>query len=170
MRMSTIARLLVIGAFGWVAAIVLAPIAIGADNGAARACATVVYAAGSLVCHQLPARSFHVAGQPFAVCGRCTGLYVSALAGGLLALMGSRRIPVDDRSALAIAAVPTGLSWGLEHLGIAAQSNAIRAAAALPLGFTAAWVVITLLRTAETSGQIPAASDQRPALKEEGLP
>ena len=155
--MSTIAWLLVGGVLAWVAAIVLAPIAIASGSPVARACATATYAAGSFVCHQIPERSFHIAGRQFAVCGRCTGLYVSALAGGVLALVFRRRLPIDDRMALAIAAIPTGLSWGLEHIGLAAQSNTIRAAAALPLGFAAAWVVIALLTESE---QRPASSRQ----------
>ncbi len=28
------------------------------------------------VCHQIPARSFHLLGEPLAACARCTGLYV----------------------------------------------------------------------------------------------
>ena len=48
----------------------------------------------------------------------------------------------------------------LEHIGIAAQSNVIRAAAALPLGFTAAWIVIAMLMTAGTQ---PRASSRQPA-------
>jgi uncharacterized membrane protein len=143
--MSTIACVLVAGVLAWVAAIVFAPLAIGSASPVARACAAATYAAGSFVCHQIPERSFHIAGRQFAVCGRCTGLYVSALTGGVLALVLRRRFPVDDRIALAVAAIPTGLSWGLEHVGLVAQSNAIRAAAALPLGFAAAWVVIALL-------------------------
>lgn len=157
MRMSTIAWLLVAGVLAWVAAIVFAPVAIGSGSAVARACAAATYAAGRFVCHQIPERSFHIEGRQFAVCGRCTGLYVSALAGGVIALILRRRFPVDDRIALAVAAIPTGLSWGLEHIGLAAQSNTIRAVAALPLGFAAAWVVIALLLE---SGQRPASSRQ----------
>ena len=153
--MRTIAGVLVVAAAAWVGAIVLAPIAGHSPNGVLRGCAALTYAAGSLVCHQIPARSFHLAGGQLAVCGRCTGLYVSALAGGILALLTSRRAPFTDRSLLAMAAIPTALSWTLEHVGIAAQSNAIRALAALPLGFVAAWVVIGMLRE-----QPPAASRQ----------
>jgi len=152
-RLSTIAYVLVLGAVAWVIAIVMAPLAIASGSGVARACASATYAAGSFVCHQIPARSFHIAGRQFAVCGRCTGLYVSALAGGALALLFRRRLPIDDRTALAVAAIPTALSWGLEHVGLAAQSNAIRAAAALPLGFAAAWVVILLLLEADRRQQ-----------------
>ena len=28
------------------------------------------------VCHQIPARSFHLLGEPLAACARCTGLYI----------------------------------------------------------------------------------------------
>ena len=143
--LTTVAWLLVALGAVWVGAIVFAPIGIASSSTAARACAPATYAAGTFVCHQIPARSFHLAGQPFAVCGRCTGLYVSALAGGFAALVTWRRLPIDDRWLLAMAAVPTALSWTVEHVGIAAQSNAIRAAAALPLGFAGAWVVIGLL-------------------------
>ena len=144
-RTTTIARVLVLGGALWVCAIVLAPIAMASTSDFAHACAVAVYAAGSFVCHQIPERSFHLAGRQLAVCGRCTGLYVAALAGGVAALVAWRRAAIDDRTLLAIAALPTAVSWGLEHGGIAAQSNAIRAIAALPLGVAAAWVVIGLL-------------------------
>jgi uncharacterized membrane protein len=156
--MKPLAQVLVIAAAVWVAAIFLAPLAIGSTNQAARMCAVATYAAGSFVCHQLPDRSFHVAGRQLAVCGRCTGLYVSALAGALAALLISLRGKssgvgtwrLSDRALLAIAAVPTALSWGLEHAGLAAQTNTIRAIAALPLGFAAAWVVVRMLSESPT--------------------
>ena len=34
-----------------------------------------IYKAFSYLCHQIPERSFHLAGHQFAVCSRCTGLY-----------------------------------------------------------------------------------------------
>src|SRR5947207_11465936 len=37
--------------------------------------AAPIYKTFSLVCHQIPERSFHLAGYKFAVCSRCTGLY-----------------------------------------------------------------------------------------------
>src|SRR5438552_2016659 len=37
-----------------------------------------VYAIGSLVCHQLPERSFHLESVPLPVCARCTGIYAGA--------------------------------------------------------------------------------------------
>lgn len=146
----------------WVAAIVAAPVAAGSRHDAPVVCALATYTAGSFVCHQRPERSFHIAGRPLAVCGRCTGLYVSGLAGGVAMLLagaaGKPRSTSHDRPLLCAAAVPTALSWSLEHAGLAAQSNAIRAAAALPLGFAAAWVVVALLlcSAAPTHGAGPA--------------
>src|SRR5207253_5461403 len=37
--------------------------------------AFTIYKTFSFVCHQIPERSFHLAGHCFAVCSRCTGLY-----------------------------------------------------------------------------------------------
>lgn len=146
--MRAVAQAIVLGGALWAIAVVAAPVAITSPHAAIALPAAAVYAAGSAVCHQIPVRSFHLAGRPLAVCGRCTGLYLSALAGGLLALAFTGGAPtrrIDDRLLLAVAALPTALSWSLEHAGLAAQSNVIRAAAALPLGFAAAWVVIGML-------------------------
>jgi uncharacterized membrane protein len=38
----------------------------------------------SPVCHQIPNRSFHLAGHPLAVCSRCTGIYLGFLFGVML--------------------------------------------------------------------------------------
>ncbi len=35
----------------------------------------LIYLFFSPACHQLPERSFHILGKPFAVCSRCTGIY-----------------------------------------------------------------------------------------------
>jgi uncharacterized membrane protein len=107
------------------------------------------YLVGSLVCHQRPERSFHVAGIQLPVCARCTGLYVSGTAGVLLAgvlfragrpapggrLRSTGRFAASDwRAWLTVAALPTGATWAAEWVGIGNPSNVVRAAAALPLG------------------------------------
>lgn len=46
------------------------------------------HAIGYAVCHQIPARSFHLAGQALPLCARCTGIYLGTLLGiGGLALL-----------------------------------------------------------------------------------
>ena len=43
-----------------------------------------IYLVFSGVCHQIPERSFALAGFPFAVCHRCSGIYLGLLAGSLI--------------------------------------------------------------------------------------
>jgi uncharacterized membrane protein len=148
-----LARALVIGLTLWVAAIVAAPIAIGSRHRLIAAPAAAVYAAAGLVCHQRPERSFSILHRQLAVCARCTGLYASALAGALIAFASPRRHTHAGtaRWLILFMAIPTGLSWGIERVGIAHIGNATRALLALPLGAVAAWVVVSLMR--EHDGQ-----------------
>src|ERR1051325_12251048 len=64
--------LISIGSLLFIAAIVGAPVAL---NSGYLLIALPIYHAFSLVCHQIPERSFFIAGHPFAVCARCFGLY-----------------------------------------------------------------------------------------------
>jgi uncharacterized membrane protein len=119
--------------------------------------AAVLYAAGALICHQLPDRSFHLQAFQLPVCARCVGLYGGAAAGSLAGAvaLGRRwlaRPPLlSTRSmkwlATGVAAMPTlatfALEWGLGW----PMSNDVRAIAALPLGFAVAFVVVTALPT-----------------------
>lgn len=136
-----------IGAALWVAVILIAPAALGSSHPNVSACAAAVYAAGSYICHQRPERSFHIAGHKMPVCARCTGLYVSAAVAVPLAVL--LAAPLTGRRArwiLAAAALPTAITWLLEYAGVMPFGNAARAVAALPLGFAAAWLVVTQCR------------------------
>jgi uncharacterized membrane protein len=50
-----------------------------------------VYSFFSRICHQDPARSWHIAGEPFAVCIRCTAIYFAFAAALWLGIRGSVR-------------------------------------------------------------------------------
>jgi uncharacterized membrane protein len=136
---------LTIASIGWVAAILFAPFGL-ADGSIASA---LTYYAASLVCHQRPERSFHLAGVAMPVCARCLGLYASAAAGALAASTlasphaGSARAA---RIVLALAAVPTFLTLAIEWTGLAPTTPMLRALAALPLGWCAAWIIVRMLR------------------------
>jgi uncharacterized membrane protein len=121
---------------GWTVWLVLAPLlpAWGA---------VPAYVLGSLICHQLPDRSFHIDGAQLPVCARCFGLY----AGAAVAAIGSWMAPNTLRRALAgagagavllIAVMPTAATVVAEWLDISRSSNAVRAFAGLPLGGAAA--------------------------------
>src|SRR5215510_4200237 len=78
-------HLLTIGSVGWVVTLALATyIASRSTIGiAAYGFSAAVYQVGSLVCHQLSERSFHVWGAQLPVCARCTGLYTGAAAAAI---------------------------------------------------------------------------------------
>ncbi|MGI8918449.1 MAG: DUF2085 domain-containing protein [Pyrinomonadaceae bacterium] len=80
----------------------------------------ILYQAFSYVCHQQPERSFFIAGQPLAVCARCTGVYAGfALTTLLYPLFTSlRRTNPPERKWLFIAVAPLAIDFGLGFLGI----------------------------------------------------
>lgn len=140
--------LVIAGVVAWVAALVAAPYTLARpDPSAGVALAAVgVYGVGSLICHQQPARSFHPWGRKLPVCARCAGLYAGAFA-GLLFLpwpAGARR----TRAVIALTAAPTAVIFGTEILGVWDPGNAVRFAAALPLGGSGAWFVVGAARGA----------------------
>ncbi len=108
-----------------------------------------VFAVGSVICHQLPERSFFFDGRQLPVCARCTGLYLSGAAGlaawwTVKLLRGGRPQKLPPRlamSLLAIVATPTVVSYLTGVLGVWDGSNLTRAALAVPLGVVAGAVV-----------------------------
>ena len=110
----------------------------------APALAAAVYLAGSRICHQKPERTFHTHGTPWPVCGRCAGLYLGAPVGALAAWRPRRR-RTDARPSvgwLIAAAVPTAVTFAVEHGGLAPMVTAPRFVAALPLGAAVSWVIV----------------------------
>ena len=108
-----------------------------------------VYAAGGVLCHQLPERSFFIAERQLPVCARCTGLYLSGAIGVLgwivvKSARGWREMTVLPRAALVIvaaAAMPTAISYVTGVSGLWDGSNLTRALLAVPLGVAAGAVV-----------------------------
>jgi len=130
----------------WAAAIVAAPAIAQLSGGAAA----MLYAVGSLICHQLPDRSFHLAGAQLPVCARCLGLYVGGVAGALMWMVvaSRRRRPWPREQALAflaIAALPTLVTGSTAIAGVGDPSNPWRAALAVPLGFASGRIVAAVV-------------------------
>jgi uncharacterized membrane protein len=145
-------RALTTGALLWVALLLAAPAALSHEW--ASGLAGHLYAASSHICHQRPERSFALAGVQLPVCARCFGLYVSGALGALAAWVAVPRPLPAARILLAVAALPTGVTWALEAAGLAGFSNVTRAGAALPLGACAGWVFVQMLRyDAESHGR-----------------
>jgi len=104
---------------------------------------SVIYAAGSLVCHQRPERSLTSCGRQWPVCGRCSGLYLGAAAGVLLAAagVGRRGSWRQWRTRVLLSAMPTAALWLGEVAGFGDPGTLLRLALALPPGVvTALWL------------------------------
>jgi uncharacterized membrane protein len=108
--------------------------------------AAFLYMFGSVICHQLPDRSFHLDGAQLPVCARCFGIY----AGGAVAALAACRANLVrfarwEAKLLLAAAVPTVLTVLLEWTGVH-SSNLARAAAGTPLGAVVALIVMAAVR------------------------
>ena len=129
----------------WAAALPLAAFAASrpAASSAVYGFAVAVYAVGRLVCHQLPARSFHLWRVSFPVCARCTGIYLGAAATAVV--LASRRsrdtAKADPRVVLLISFVPTAVTLIFEWTTGITPANWIRALAGVPLGAAVAWAI-----------------------------
>ena len=129
----------------WTIAIPLAAYA-ASRNGAPQAVygfALAVYSVGRIVCHQLPARSFHAWMVSLPVCARCTGIYFGAAATAVVRASRPSGGPAgaDSRLVFLIACLPTAATLVFEWTTGITPANWIRALAGLPLGAAVAWAI-----------------------------
>ena len=125
----------------WMSMIVGAPIALSHGY---TVVAMTIYKGFSPLCHQISERSFHVEGHAFAVCARCTGIYVGFAAGVILyPLMRSlKRTDTLDRKWLLLATAPTLVDWSLAYTGIWANTHLSRFSTGALLGAVCALYVV----------------------------
>jgi uncharacterized membrane protein len=122
-------------------AIIGAPLLQASDH---SAIAAVIYKAFSYLCHQIPERSFHLAGHQFAVCSRCTGLY----AGFAFATLGYPLIRSLKRTDtpriiwLLLAAVPLTIDFALGYFSLWQNNHASRFITGALLGAVAAFYIV----------------------------
>lgn len=103
-----------------------------------------IYRAFSHVCHQIPERSFFVAGHPFAVCSRCTGLYAGfAVATVVYPVVRSlRQTEAPARKWLFMAAAPLVIDFSVGYLGLWENTQTSRFATGALLGAVAVFYVM----------------------------
>jgi uncharacterized membrane protein len=140
-RIDHVLALTAIGAGIWLGLVLVAPLL-------PTPVAGLVYLAGSLICHQLPERSFHVGAAQLPICARCVGIYLGAAAvlsftcgASRLFTRGARRVRLAPRSFLIIGAAPTLATLLVEWSGVSPVSNAMRCGAGVFLGAAVAVVV-----------------------------
>ena len=147
-------------ALGWVALLSAAPLLPTPP-------AALLYAAGSLICHQISERSFHLGAFQLPVCARCFGLYAGAAIGAAAVVAPAMtrrqaRTPRDAartmsrlRRLTVIAAIPTAVTFVLEWVVGWPMSNGTRAVAGAPLGAAVAFVVVRALATLHYDECVP---------------
>jgi uncharacterized membrane protein len=152
---------LVVAAAAVTWAIVL-PAATYAASQAARswltAGAAIIYTIGSVICHQLPERSFYFWATAMPVCARCAGIYTG---GALVAVAMVVRVragrpdradrapgagPGFSRTIMGLAALPALASLLYEWTTGQTPSNTVRAVTGLVLGGGAALVILSAIR------------------------
>lgn len=126
---------------GFCSMIIAAPLATA--NGFNQFAFTIYHSFGVL-CHQLPERSFFIAGHKFAVCARCTGIYAGfALAFLTYPLFRSlHSTAVPPRKWLFLAAVPLAIDFSLGFLDIWQNTHTSRLVTGLLLGSVAVFYVM----------------------------
>jgi uncharacterized membrane protein len=98
--------------FAWLSAILLAPVT---KSFGLTVFSTQLYNFFGLICHQIPARSFFLAGEPFGVCSRCFGVYFGLFAGFAIYPLWRCIEEVEPlpRIWLFLALIPISLDWSL---------------------------------------------------------
>ncbi len=123
--------------------------------------ALTVYAAGSVVCHQLPQRSFRLWSTQMPVCARCAGIYAGAAVAVVVLMFGRAAESLRNsrfesgghavRRALVVAALPTVVTLVAEWSGSVTTSNWVRAVAGVPLGGAVAWAIGSAVASREVN-------------------
>lgn len=95
-----------------------------------------IYKSFGTLCHQIPERSFFIAGHKLAVCARCTGLYVGfAITALLYPLFRQLRLTTTPEPRwLFLAAVPMAIDFSLTLFGIWENTHLSRLLTGLLLG------------------------------------
>jgi uncharacterized membrane protein len=139
-----------------VSLIVIAPIAAASGHGEVAA---GIYRGFSVLCHQLPERSYFIDGHKFGVCSRCTGIYAGfAFTLLLYPLVRSLRTTTTPaRKWLLMAAAPLAIDFSLTFLGIWENTHTSRLLTGLLLGSVAVFYVMPGIMELSLRGLRPAA-------------
>jgi len=106
--------------------------------------AATIYKAFSFLCHQIPERSFHLAGHQFGVCSRCTGLYVG-FAGATVVYPLVRSFKTTNtppRFWLILAAAPLAIDFALGYFSIWQNNHLSRFITGALLGSVVVFYII----------------------------
>lgn len=131
----------VMGCLSVMSLILGAPLALSAGH---PFWAFTIYRAFSYVCHQIPERSFFIAGHQFAVCSRCFGLYAGFTVATIAypVVRSLRQTEAPARKWLFLAAVPLAIDFAVGYFGIWENTHSSRFATGALLGAVAVFYVM----------------------------
>jgi uncharacterized membrane protein len=101
----------------WCIAVLAAPL-FTAWSGPWQPAGELLYRFFHTICHQLEGRSFHISGEPLAVCARCFSIYIGFLAGALAFPFVRGRLHLSSRALLVLAGIPMLLDVAGGILGV----------------------------------------------------
>lgn len=101
----------------------------------------------SLICHQIPDRTFHILSHPMGVCSRCFGVYFGVLLGIVTYPLWRNVDEIEPlpRIWLFLALVPVGIDWSLTMFGIWENTFTTRFLSGLILGMACAIFIVPAL-------------------------
>ncbi len=96
------------------------------------------------ICHQIPERSFFIAGEQFGVCSRCFGVYFGLFLGFAIYPLWRRVEEVEPlaRFWLFLSMIPIGIDWSLTVFGIWENTQLSRVTTGLILGVACATYIV----------------------------
>jgi uncharacterized membrane protein len=147
-------RAFLVASVAWVIVLPLAPLAASQphESAALFSFAYGAYAIGSIICHQIGARSFHLGSAALPVCARCTGIYIGAAVTAVAGACFRPRPPLRPadgealrtalfRRVLLLAVLPTAATLAYEWTTGIMPPNVVRALAGAPIGAAVAWII-----------------------------
>ncbi len=128
----------------WVLLIVFPPIA---KASGVEQYSQIIYRFFSVLCHQMPERSFQIFDNQFAVCSRCFGVYFGLVFGFLVYPLFRKLEEIEPfpRFWLFLSLIPIGIDWSLGVFGIWENTHLSRFLTGLILGTACAVFIIPAL-------------------------
>ena len=125
----------------WVLLILVPPLA--KSNGI-TGLSSPLYAFFSYLCHQIPARSFYIAGEPFGVCTRCFGVYLGLLVGVAIYPLWRNVGEIEPlpKFWLFLSLIPIIIDWSLTIFHIWENTHLSRFLTGLVLGIACATYIV----------------------------
>ena len=129
----------------WVGGAVFVPVVLnGSHDSESSLVASLLHYAYGRICHQMPDRSFHIAGEPLAVCARCLGIYAGYIVGLILYPLARSlsRADAPPRSWLIPAIAPVAIDFAGGYIGLFENTLASRSITGLIAGAAGAFYTL----------------------------